>query len=141
VIDPRPRAAARYVSGKRNRAERNAHPVHAVGAEGQLALLAGLLLIGAGMGLCITPLTTTVLASADPQRAGAVSGILSTMQQVGNALGVAITGVIFFDASRHGIAHAFQLSLIELALLLVAVALLSRPIPRPSPTVHGTARP
>ena len=52
------------------------------------------------MGLCITPLTTTVLASASPQSAGAVSGALSTMQQVGNSLGVAVTGVIFFGALR-----------------------------------------
>jgi Major Facilitator Superfamily len=64
--------------------------VHEIGARGDLALLApGLLLVGAGMGLCITPLTATVLGSADPQQAGAVSGTLSTMQQVGNALGVA----------------------------------------------------
>lgn len=108
--------------------------VHSIGTGGQLALLTpGLLLVGAGMGLCITPLTATVLAKANPQQAGAVSGSLSTMQQVGNALGVAITGLIFFSAGRHGIAHAFQLSVAELALLLVAVALLSRLIPRSQP--------
>jgi EmrB/QacA subfamily drug resistance transporter len=109
--------------------------VYAIGTEGRLAVLApGLLLVGTGMGLCITPLTTTVLASVDPQRAGAISGTLSTMQQVGNALGVAITGVIFFDAIRSGIAHAFELSVGELALLLVAVAVLSRLLPRASRT-------
>jgi EmrB/QacA subfamily drug resistance transporter len=107
--------------------------VHEIGARGNLALLApGLLLVGAGMGLCITPLTATVLGSADPQQAGAVSGTLSTMQQVGNSLGVAITGVIFFGATRHGTSHAFELSLAELAVLLIGVALLSRLLPRPS---------
>jgi predicted MFS family arabinose efflux permease len=75
-----------------------------------------------------------VLASTDPQRAGTVAGTLSTMQQVGNALGVAIIGLVFFNADRHGIAHAFQLSAAELALLLVAVACLSRFIPRRQPT-------
>jgi EmrB/QacA subfamily drug resistance transporter len=104
--------------------------VDRIGTGGSIAVLTpGLLLVGAGMGLCITPLTTTVLSAADPQRAGAVSGTLSTMQQLGNSLGVAITGVIFFDTVHRGISHAFELSLAELAVLLVGVAALSQLIP------------
>ena len=50
-----------------------------VGTGGSIALLVpAMLLDGAGMGLCITPLTATVLASVEPQRAGAASGALST---------------------------------------------------------------
>jgi predicted MFS family arabinose efflux permease len=94
------------------------------------ALVPGLLLIGAGQGFCITPLTTTVLAHADPQRAGAVSGALSTMQQAGNALGVAAGGVIFFGQLHRGYGHAFALTLAELAGLLVVVAGLTRLLPR-----------
>jgi EmrB/QacA subfamily drug resistance transporter len=93
-------------------------------------LVPGMLLVGAGMGLCITPLTTTVLANAQPEQAGAVAGALSTMQQVGNALGVAVTGVIFFNALSGGFGHAFALSLVQLGCLLVAVAALTRLIPR-----------
>lgn len=105
--------------------------VAAVGIGGAIGVLApGLALVGADQGLCITPLTTTVLAHADPRRAGAVSGALSTMQQVGNALGVAVTGMIFFGAVGGGYAHAFALSLVELAGLLVAVAALTRLLPR-----------
>ena len=37
------------------------------------------------------------------------------MQQVGNALGVAVTGVIFFGALDGGFGHAFEVSLIQLA--------------------------
>ncbi len=92
-------------------------------------LVPGLALAGAGMGLCVTPLTSTVLAHADPQRAGAVTGALSTMQQVGNALGVAITGVIFFGLLSVGYARAFEVSLAELAGLLVTVAILSLVLP------------
>ena len=84
------------------------------------------------MGLCITPLTTVVLASARPENAGAVSGALSTMQQIGNSIGVAVTGVIFFGAVRHGYAHAFGLSVIELGCVLLAVAALSRLLPGPA---------
>ena len=35
-----------------------------------LALAPGLLLVGAGMGLCLAPITTLVLSNVDPQRAG-----------------------------------------------------------------------
>jgi len=93
-------------------------------------LVPGLLLTGAGMGLCITPLTSTVLAHVDPQRAGAVTGVLSTMQQVGNSIGVAVTGVIFFGQLSAGYARAFKLSLAELSCLLVAVAVLAAVLPR-----------
>lgn len=93
-------------------------------------LVAGLVVAGAGMGLCVTSLTSVVLAHAEAERAGAVSGMLSTMQQVGNALGVAITGAIFFGALSGGIDHAFALSSTELAGLLTAVAVLTRLLPR-----------
>ncbi len=106
--------------------------VSQIGATGQIAWLApGLVLTGAGMGLGITPLTTTVMGYADPQRAGALAGALSTMQQVGNAVGVAVTGVICFGAIGGGYAHAFELSLAQLSCLLVAVAALTRLLPRP----------
>jgi hypothetical protein len=84
------------------------------------------------MGLVITPLTATVLGSLQPARAGVAAGALSTMQQVGNALGVAVTGVLFFGALQGGFAHAFEISLVQLAVLCVAVAALTRMLPRAS---------
>jgi EmrB/QacA subfamily drug resistance transporter len=95
-----------------------------------LALVPGLLLIGAGMGLLIVPLTTTILSSVDPEHTGAASGALTTMQNVGGSLGVAITGVIFFGALHGGYAQALELSLAELAALLVGVAGLTRLLPK-----------
>jgi hypothetical protein len=89
-------------------------------------LVPGLVLVGAGQGLWITPLTTTVLSFADPERAGAVSGALSTMQQVGNALGVAVIGVVFFDALHLGYGIAFSRSLIGLAVGMGIAAILTR---------------
>jgi hypothetical protein len=55
--------------------------------------------------------------------------MLATMQNVGNALGVAITGVIFFGSLHGGYAHAFELAVGELAVLLVCVAALTRLLP------------
>jgi EmrB/QacA subfamily drug resistance transporter len=106
-----------------------------VGTGGSVfALAPALLLIGAGMGLVIAPLATIILASAKPEHAGAASGVLATMQNVGNALGVAIVGVIYFGAVHSGLAGAFQLSLATLAIILVAVAALTRLLPAPGRT-------
>jgi EmrB/QacA subfamily drug resistance transporter len=102
-----------------------------IGVGGSVALLVpGMLLEGAGMGLVITPLTSTVLGSLQPHNAGAAAGALSTMQQVGNALGVAVTGVIFFGALDGGFGHAFEVSLIQLAVLGAAVTALTWLLPR-----------
>ena len=92
-------------------------------------LFPGLLLLGAGQGLCITPLTTTVLSHADPATAGSVSGALSTAQQVGNSIGVAVTGVLFFGAVSRGYGLAFERSVLQMGALLVVVAALTRLMP------------
>ena len=108
------------------------------GGDPVVALFPGLFVLGAGQGLCITPLTTTVLAHADASRAGSVSGALSTAQQVGNAIGVAISGVIFYGllADGHGYGVAYRWSTAQMALLLVGVAALTFTIP---PAVRPTA--
>jgi EmrB/QacA subfamily drug resistance transporter len=104
--------------------------VNHFGSTGPLALMApGLVLVGAGQGLCITPLTTTVMSHCTPRQAGAISGALSTMQQVGNALGVAITGAVFYGSLHQGVPTAFERSLFELVILLAGVALLTRLLP------------
>jgi EmrB/QacA subfamily drug resistance transporter len=101
------------------------------GTSGSVAwLFPGLLLLGAGQGLCITPLTTTVLGHAEPATAGSVAGALSTAQQVGNSIGVAVTGVLFFGALSHGYSLAFERSTLQMGVLLLAVAALTRLMPR-----------
>ncbi len=100
------------------------------GTGGSVAwLFPGLLLLGAGQGLCITPLTTTVLSHSDPATAGSVSGALSTAQQVGNSVGVAVTGVLFFGALGHGYGLAFERSVLQMGALLLVVAALTRLMP------------
>jgi MFS family permease len=102
-----------------------------VGTGGALAaLFPGLLLLGAGQGLCITPLTTTVLSHATPSTAGSVSGALATAQQVGNAIGVALCGVVFYGLLDRGYGVAYRWSVVEMAVLLLGTAALTFLIPK-----------
>ena len=60
-------------------------------------MLPGLLLIGLGMGLFIASLFNFVLTGIKHHQAGSASGVLSTVQEVGAAVGIALIGVIFFN--------------------------------------------
>lgn len=78
-------------------------------------LAPGLALAGFGIGAVLVPLSSTVLAGIDPRHAGSAAGVLSTAQQVGGALGVAVIGMVFFSAGQP--VHAFVVSLWVLAAL------------------------
>jgi EmrB/QacA subfamily drug resistance transporter len=94
-----------------------------------LLLSPGLALQGVGMGLCIGPITMTVLGQVAPRHAGTASGVLSTVQQVAGALGVALIGLLFFhDARTRGYTHAFEACLVVLAALLAVVAVATLPL-------------
>lgn len=107
-----------------------------IGVGGNILWLVPTLVIdGAGMGLGVAPLATTVLSRITPQHAGAATGVLATGVQVGNALGVAIVGVIFYGVldNTHrasAYAHAFGFSLIYLIFAGLAVATLVQLLPR-----------
>lgn len=87
-------------------------------------LIPGLFIDGAGMGLAVAPLASTILSRLTPQHAGAASGVLNTAVWIGNAIGVAIIGVIFYGRSDGaGFQDAFAASLWYLcAVCLVLVA-------------------
>jgi EmrB/QacA subfamily drug resistance transporter len=59
-------------------------------------LVPALAVCGLGLGSVIAPLVNVVLAGIRQQDAGSASGVLTTVQQVGGAIGVALVGVIFF---------------------------------------------
>ena len=101
-----------------------------IGVDGSvLALTPGLILVGAGMGLGITPLATLVMNSAPPEHVGSVSGVLATAQNIGTAIGVAGIGAIFYGALHHGYAVAFERGVGTLAVVLLVVAALTRLLP------------
>jgi predicted MFS family arabinose efflux permease len=62
-----------------------------------LLVIPALMLQSTGGGLVITPAFNTVLSRVKPESAGAASGVLSTAQQCGGALGVAVIGAVFFS--------------------------------------------
>jgi len=100
-----------------------------------LALLPAFVVDGAGIGLVMAPLTATVLSGLTPQHAGSAAGVLSSVQQVGNALGVAVIGIVFYNAAGSAtggaaIVHAFEVSIPYLVGLAVAVAALVQLLPR-----------
>lgn len=110
--------------------------VAANGVEGSAWwLVPGLFLDGAGMGLVVAPLASTVLTRVKPQIAGAASGVLTTALQLGNSLGVAIIGVIFYGAvsagdGPAGYGHAYNVSLFYSAAVGVVLAVLVQLLPR-----------
>jgi EmrB/QacA subfamily drug resistance transporter len=71
-------------------------------------VLASLILIGAGMGVSFVSLTTAGLAGVAPADAGAASGLINVMQQLGAALGLAVL-VTVFDSVTSG-SHTVGLS-------------------------------
>src|SRR5580658_1958651 len=56
--------------------------------------LAPLIVAGLGMGGTFAPLTTVAMREVEPQLAGAASGMLNTMRQVGSVIGTAAVGAL-----------------------------------------------
>ncbi|MDP9917924.1 EmrB/QacA subfamily drug resistance transporter [Variovorax boronicumulans] len=92
-----------------------------------LAWMVPLLFVqGAGLGMVMAPLVSTVLAGLPPQHAGVASGVLSMVQQAGNALGVALVGILFYGqlGREADYTAAFGVALVYLMVSALLVALL-----------------
>jgi predicted MFS family arabinose efflux permease len=59
-------------------------------------IVPGLVLGGAGLALLVIPLANVVLAAVPSSAAGGASGLFTTAQQLGGAIGVAAVGTVFF---------------------------------------------
>ncbi len=71
-------------------------------------LLPALLVTGAGMGLTFAPMTAAVMQAVPPRIAGSASGILNTMRNVGQVLGIAVLGSLL--QARIGVHAAERLA-------------------------------
>ncbi|MFB6771206.1 MFS transporter [Streptomyces sp. NPDC056337] len=114
-------------------------------ASWQMAL--PLTVMGVGMGLIVAPLTDAVLSQVPREHAGAASGLINTVQQMGNALGLGLVSVVFFGTmsdhlapARLGPAYAdaFQNALGWVAGVMAVIFLLMFALPkRPAQHVEG----
>jgi MFS family permease len=96
------------------------------GAHGSVLLLApGLVVAGFGMGVCLTAQIGAVMSQAKPEDGALVSGTMSTVQQLGNCVGVALVGLVYFGATAVGPGVAFQHSLVYLAGVMALLAAVS----------------
>ncbi|MFJ7198012.1 MULTISPECIES: MFS transporter [unclassified Streptomyces] len=57
-----------------------------------------LVVMGLGMGLIVAPLTDAVLSGVPKEHSGSASGLINTVQQMGNALGLGLVSVVFLGA-------------------------------------------
>jgi EmrB/QacA subfamily drug resistance transporter len=97
-----------------------------------------LLVQGAGLGMVMAPLVSTVLAGLPPQHAGVASGVLSMVQQASNALGVALIGILFYGRLENATdtaaySGAFGVALVYLMVSALLVAMFHWRGTRPSP--------
>ncbi|MDX3645562.1 MFS transporter [Streptomyces sp. MB09-02B] len=97
-----------------------------------------LTVMGAGMGLIVAPLTDAILSGVPREHAGSASGLISTVQQMGNALGLGLVAVVFFGVIDDRLApadigpafvDAFEYALGWVAAVLVAIFLLMFALP------------
>ena len=61
-------------------------------------LLPGFMLLGIGIALTMSPMTSAAMNAVSVEKAGIASGVLSMFRMLGGSLGVAVTGAIFQGA-------------------------------------------
>jgi DHA2 family methylenomycin A resistance protein-like MFS transporter len=109
-------------------------------------------LLGAGIGLAGTPMSTTAMSAVDADRAGMASAVVNALRQVGQVFGVAVLGALVYarlpGASGTGralgpAAQAAFISGLHHSLWVCGLALLAAAVPvvalRPNAGRHDPA--
>ncbi|HJX32778.1 MAG TPA: MFS transporter [Solirubrobacterales bacterium] len=86
-------------------------------------LLPGFMLLGIGIAMTMSPMTSAAMNAVPVEKAGIASGVLSMFRMLGGSLGIAVTGAIFqgsvgassFSAASpqqfvHALGHAMSIS-------------------------------
>ncbi|MGW0764992.1 MFS transporter [Streptomyces sp. NPDC002676] len=103
---------------------------------GAWPLVPGLVLAGAGLGFLVVPLVNVVLSAVPGELAGGASGIFSTAQQFGGALGAAAIGTVFFGRVQSGFTGALSHAMPWVVGVFVACGVLCAALPRRAVTEH-----
>jgi EmrB/QacA subfamily drug resistance transporter len=86
--------------------------------DGYLSVLPGLLAMGVGMGLIMTPSTKAITDSLPPDQQGVASALNDVTRELGTALGVALLGTLVTTGYGHAITtrlHGFPEASVTLA--------------------------
>jgi predicted MFS family arabinose efflux permease len=121
-----------------------------------LEVLVSLVLLGTGMGFSFVSLTTAGLAGVAPADAGAASGLINVMQQLGAALGLAVLVTVFDSVAHPGpaglsaagpaaravLVHGMDVTFAAgAAFALAAVAIVALAVRTPRPAEAPATRP
>jgi EmrB/QacA subfamily drug resistance transporter len=71
---------------------------------GYLSVLPGILVLGAGVGLAMSPSTAAITASLPEEKQGVASALNDTMREMGGAVGIALIGSVLNSAYRTNVA-------------------------------------
>jgi MFS family permease len=101
-------------------------------------LLAPLFIAGIGNGFFIAPNVQFIVSTVDPQDAGAASGVISAIQRIGSAVGIAAIGSILFgglvitgpDTVASGFLDAAAPAMLVSALMAIAAFALVFVLPK-----------
>ena len=94
------------------------------------AILLPFLLIPSGMGLAVPAMTTAVLGSVEPARAGTASAALNTARQAGGAVGVAAFGALAGNGLAAQVVTGLHAEAAVSTALLLTAAWLARRVQR-----------
>jgi MFS family permease len=103
----------------------------AVGRTAPAMLAAVLIVFGIGQAMVMAPLYGLVLKQVPAAHAGSGGGVVSTVQQIGNASGVALVGALYYAVQAAQSARlAILASLTALAMAIAVTAVLLRVLDR-----------
>jgi MFS transporter, DHA2 family, methylenomycin A resistance protein len=74
-------------------------------------------MMGAGIGLTVPPMTSALLATVDQKQSGIASGVLNTTRQLGSVIGIALFGSLI--ANRNQLVPGLHLALYISAIVLL----------------------
>jgi MFS family permease len=109
------------------------------GFPGVWAFAPGLLLIGLGLGLMLTPSVNVVQSAFPEERQGEISGLSRSVSNLGSSLGTAIAGTILVAGITKTPERAYGLAMVVLAVVGLVGLLASALLPRTPAPVDATA--
>jgi MFS family permease len=104
---------------------------------GPWSFVPGLLLIGLGLGVMLTPSVNVVQSSFGDDRQGELSGLSRSVSNLGSCLGTAIAGTILVSGLSH---HVYAAAMITLGVVGVGGVVAARYLPRGIEAPHTPAR-